>query len=210
MSNKTMTSVGYDLTIQRTGDRIDKITKAGVVIWPTERHTAGMGTQDKIYTAAQEEALAKERAWAQQGAEIELFKRQIAFENGANARQEGGSHYRAPGAEGQCPHCRGSIQHWDWALNLRGLEYAATKYIARWRTKGGLESLKKAIHYVQKLIEIHFPDVVVTVQYANRTESGRGGVSQTEGCAGVAQGPTSHPSAVDKEWKSPLERGDKY
>lgn len=188
MSDKTMTSVGYDLVIQRTGDRIDKITKAGVVIWPAERHTAGMGTQDKIHTAAQE------------------LKRSPAIGSGSTSRANdtmiGGSHYKDPDITGKCPHCQGLIEHWDWAYNLRALEYAATKYLARWRTKGGLDSLKKVIHYVQKLIEIHFPDVVVTIQYANRTEVGQANGLRREGgvqagCReGVASGPTSHPSAV--------------
>lgn len=86
-------------------------------------------------------------------------------QDNANARQEGGSHYRGEDAVGRCPHCRGEIQHWDVAASLRGLEYAASKYLWRWRIKGGLESLKKVIHYTQKLIEIHFPDTVVIVSY---------------------------------------------
>jgi len=60
--------------------------------------------------------------------------------------QVGGNHY----AKG------GDLQHWD--LIERGsigyLEGCATKYIARWRDKGGLQDLKKAKHYVEKLIDM--------------------------------------------------------
>lgn len=63
----------------------------------------------------------------------------------ANDRQEGGSHYKA-----------GSIQHWDLiAQNRVGyLEGNATKYLTRWRKKNGVEDLKKALHYVDKLSEL--------------------------------------------------------
>lgn len=62
----------------------------------------------------------------------------------ANSYQVGGTHYRA------------SIQHWDFVAQLE-LDYfqgVATKYIARWRNKNGLEDLKKAAHYVTKRIEL--------------------------------------------------------
>jgi hypothetical protein len=107
----------------------------------------------------------------------------------ANARQEGGSHYRGEEAVGRCPHCRGEIQHWDVAAPLRGLEYAATKYLWRWRIKGGLESLKKAIHYTQKLIEIHFPGTVVRVSY---TESN----CQTGKGEGMAESAAAHTEGL--------------
>lgn len=59
--------------------------------------------------------------------------------------QVGGDHYAA------------EYQHWDWAEDVRlgNMEYAATKYIIRWRKKDGLKDLKKARSYVQKLIELH-------------------------------------------------------
>jgi hypothetical protein len=63
----------------------------------------------------------------------------------ANDKQEGGSHYKGF-----------SIQPWDaiidWKLGY--LDGAAMKYISRWRSKGGIEDLKKAIHYLEKLIEV--------------------------------------------------------
>lgn len=118
----------------------------------------------------------------------------------ANDYMVGGSHYKSPDAVGMCPHCRMPVEHWDWSFNLRGLEYAATKYIARWRDKGGLESLKKAIHYTQKLINIHFPGVVVHVSYQEQKSnlSVRGGVAPGQG---VAQGTASHPTIPGQRLK---------
>lgn len=59
--------------------------------------------------------------------------------------QVGGNHYAA------------EYQHWDWAeeINLGCMEYAATKYLTRWRRKDGLQDLKKARSYVQKLLVLH-------------------------------------------------------
>jgi hypothetical protein len=81
----------------------------------------------------------------------------------ANDRQVDGSHYQDIGAVGSCAQCGAEVQHWDWAGRLPGLEYAATKYLARWRIKGGLASLEKALHYVQKIIEQNFPGVRVSI-----------------------------------------------
>ena len=62
----------------------------------------------------------------------------------ANDTQEGGSHYKGKG-----------IQPWDYivANNIPFLEGNAIKYLTRWRDKGGVEDLKKARHYIDKLIE---------------------------------------------------------
>ncbi len=59
----------------------------------------------------------------------------------ANERQVGGEHYKTDG-----------LQHWD----LFGPDYLigyATKYM-RWRKKGGVQDLLKAIHVVEKLREV--------------------------------------------------------
>lgn len=62
----------------------------------------------------------------------------------ANDRQEGGTHYKKLG-----------IQHWDYVVanGIPYLEACAIKYLTRWRDKGGIKDLKKARHYVDKLIE---------------------------------------------------------
>jgi hypothetical protein len=61
-----------------------------------------------------------------------------------NDRQVGGTHYRS------------ALQHWD-LIERNGIGYleaAATKYVTRWRSKGGVQDLEKAVHYVEKLIEL--------------------------------------------------------
>jgi len=63
----------------------------------------------------------------------------------ANAQQVGGAHYATK-----------AIQPWDYivANNLGYLEGNIVKYVSRWKDKGGVEDLKKAQHYLQKLIEV--------------------------------------------------------
>jgi len=63
----------------------------------------------------------------------------------ANAQQVGGAHYAIK-----------AIQPWDFIIanNLGYLEGNIVKYVSRWKDKGGVEDLKKAQHYLQKLIEV--------------------------------------------------------
>lgn len=63
----------------------------------------------------------------------------------ANSKQVAGSHYSDK-----------SIQPWDfiYANNLGYFEGNCVKYVSRWKDKGGIEDLKKAIHYLEKLIEL--------------------------------------------------------
>jgi len=63
----------------------------------------------------------------------------------ANDVQPGGEHYKNK-----------TIQPWDYiaANNIGFFEGNAIKYLTRWREKGGIEDLKKAQHFIQKLIEI--------------------------------------------------------
>lgn len=63
---------------------------------------------------------------------------------GANDTQHGGTHYKDR-----------EYQHWDWVCDV-GLPYligCATKYISRWREKGGHLDLRKAVHYIEKAQE---------------------------------------------------------
>lgn len=63
-----------------------------------------------------------------------------------NQKQIGGDHYKK----------YGDLQPWDvviaWKLGY--LDGTALKYIARWRDKGGIEDIKKAIHFLEKLVEV--------------------------------------------------------
>lgn len=75
---------------------------------------------------------------------------------GANEKQIGGDHYAEP------------IQVWDFVVanNIPYLEGNAIKYISRWRKKGGLADIDKAIHYLQKLKEVELIQTspITTVQ----------------------------------------------
>jgi hypothetical protein len=63
----------------------------------------------------------------------------------ANDIQEGGDHYRIK-----------AIQPWDF-IHQNGIGFlagCAIKYLARYKDKNGLVDLKKARHFVDKLIEV--------------------------------------------------------
>ena len=62
----------------------------------------------------------------------------------ANDIQIGGDHYKDK-----------SIQPWDYIIsnNLGYLEGNIVKYVSRWKNKDGVRDLKKARHYLDKLIE---------------------------------------------------------
>jgi hypothetical protein len=64
----------------------------------------------------------------------------------ANAVQVGGSHYKGD-----------AIQPWDYILSnkLGYCEGAVVKYVTRYQLKNGVEDLKKARHFLDKLIEHH-------------------------------------------------------
>lgn len=69
----------------------------------------------------------------------------------ANDVQHGGSHYRRVPGE----------QHWDRLVRLKGLPKSrayfvgnATAYAERYEDKNGIEDLKKAAHYLTKLVEL--------------------------------------------------------
>ena len=66
----------------------------------------------------------------------------------ANDKQISGKHYK-----------ENSIQPWDYvaANNLGYFEGSAIKYITRWRNKGGISDIQKAIHFLEKLIELESP-----------------------------------------------------
>lgn len=63
----------------------------------------------------------------------------------ANKTQIAGSHYKGK-----------TIQPWDFiaANNLGYFEGNIVKYVSRWQNKGGVDDLRKAAHYLQKLIEL--------------------------------------------------------
>jgi hypothetical protein len=76
-----------------------------------------------------------------------IFINVIWVANGmsANDIQVGGNHYKDQ-----------AIQPWDYIAsnNIGYLEGNAIKYLSRWKKKGGIDDLRKAEHYVKKLIEL--------------------------------------------------------
>jgi hypothetical protein len=64
----------------------------------------------------------------------------------ANDIQVAGTHYKEQ-----------PIQPWDYiAANKIGyFEGNVIKYVSRWKDKGGVNDLRKARHYLDKLIEIN-------------------------------------------------------
>lgn len=79
----------------------------------------------------------------------------------ANEDQIGGTHYRDTSMN--CPQCHLELQHWDisWYSNFDMFQYAITKYLWRWRMKGGVESLRKARHALDKYIEVIENEAIV-------------------------------------------------
>lgn len=63
----------------------------------------------------------------------------------ASQKQVGGGHY-----------VEKSIQPWDYivANNLGYLEGNVVKYVTRYKSKNGKQDLEKALHYLQKLLEV--------------------------------------------------------
>lgn len=64
----------------------------------------------------------------------------------ANDTQVGGDHYKK----------LGDFQVWDawWFWKLNPFQAAVIKYVARYKNKGGIQDLEKAVHYLEKLIEL--------------------------------------------------------
>ena len=78
--------------------------------------------------------------------DIEHYKSDGYSQPSANDKQVSGNHYKK----------YGDLQPWDVVLkwNLSYLEGTALKYIARWRDKGGIADIDKAIHFLEKLKEV--------------------------------------------------------
>ena len=68
------------------------------------------------------------------------------MKSAANKLQIGGEHYKT-----------GSYEHWDFVVSykLNYFEGQSTRYICRCRSKGGKEDIEKAIHMLQKYLEVY-------------------------------------------------------
>lgn len=62
-----------------------------------------------------------------------------------NKIQIGGTHYK-----------KGGEEHWDraWRLKYDPFQYIITKWVERWKDKGGIQDLEKAQHALAKYLEI--------------------------------------------------------
>lgn len=75
--------------------------------------------------------------------DLDMYPKKQPRNQAATDKQVGGSHYQLP------------IQPIEYIL-ANGLGYCeanVVKYVSRWRNKGGIQDLKKAIHYLEMLIE---------------------------------------------------------
>ena len=63
-----------------------------------------------------------------------------------NTKQVGGTHYKS------------DIECWDYIIanSLDYLEGSAIKYITRHKKKGGRADILKAMHYLEKILEVEY------------------------------------------------------
>ena len=63
----------------------------------------------------------------------------------SDKEQIGGNHYKGL-----------PIEPWNYIAsnNLGYFEGNVVKYVTRWKVKGGIQDLEKALHYLQKLIDL--------------------------------------------------------
>jgi hypothetical protein len=112
------------------------------------RAMMGEGTPQGLQAYGNTEAIAlAELAVLMSSGEVtrKIPEGKLVPKTGANVIQHGGTHYKVM-----------AIEPWDYIL-ANGLGYCegnAIKYLTRWKDKGGVEDLKKAQHYIQKLIEV--------------------------------------------------------
>ena len=61
-------------------------------------------------------------------------------------KQVGGTHYKS------------DIECWDYIIanNIDYLEGSAIKYVTRHKSKGGRADILKAIHYLEKILEVQY------------------------------------------------------
>jgi len=83
--------------------------------------------------------------------DTEDLLRQLNERAGANSRQVGGTHYKKDGTP---------LQHWDVVVAMKWDYFQGniTKYVDRHARKKGFEDLMKAMHYLEKYMEVTYPE----------------------------------------------------
>lgn len=99
----------------------------------------------------------------------------------ANEYQVGGNFYKT------------AYEHWDMIIDVGACYFTAavTKYVCRWRSKNGVQDLKKALHYINKLFE-----TVQSGKYPARNTS----ISSSERRATVLQFSKANALSGLEEW----------
>ena len=97
---------------------------------------------DYVYPKVEDDDLKEDRGMKRESHEAYMYRR--TQEEKASNKQVGGSHYK------DCV-----IQPIDYIVenNLDFLEGNVVKYITRHRTKGGIEDIRKVIHYAELILE---------------------------------------------------------
>ena len=97
---------------------------------------------DYVYPKVPDNDLKEDRGMKRESHEAYMYRRMK--EKKATDKQIGGSHYK------DCP-----IQPVDYIVenNLDFLEGNVVKYITRHKAKGGIEDIKKVIHYAELILE---------------------------------------------------------
>ena len=72
--------------------------------------------------------------------------------NNALTKQIGGEHYKK---------CKIQPVEYVHANGIGYFEGTAIKYLTRWKDKGGLEDLRKAIHFIELLIQLETKEITL-------------------------------------------------
>ena len=80
---------------------------------------------------------------------VDEYHKAIADQNKSSTKQVGGDHYK-----------KFKIQPAEFCYknNIPYLESTAIKYLCRWKDKGGIQDLDKAIHFIELLKEFYNGD----------------------------------------------------
>lgn len=75
---------------------------------------------------------------------FDKMKKEYFMKSEANNKQIAGDHYKS------------SIQHWDYVIanDLDYFQAQITKYVTRWKKKNGITDLEKALHFLEKYVEV--------------------------------------------------------